>query len=393
MINPDRVLKTVAAIEAGDLKTVRLMLKAGVPANHFVSGIFQSDRRSLAHIAANCGQTEIFELLLSEGADINAAEESSYCEPKSMLRSACSGRDSSLEIVRIVLSKGQTSAVELNRSLLQAAYHNDGVVKELLSVGADPNYTDADFNTPLIIAILAGNEAIALELLKAGANATLRIKNKESDFWKKSILEVAEKEGLKEFLAAIETNGTKVPKTIKTEKPKTIEACWQVIDGWLSQNVPGAKLPSGVDFSQSSELHELLKTDGTKQVRDSLACHDGTGDFSLIVMSGDASYHLLSMADSVEAIKMMKEVFESERNLSKSIWWSDSWWPIADNGGGDFLIVECEEGKRVGQVIKFSHETRRTKLYKKSVLAMLQEIAVDLSNGLLSYSGEDGGLI
>ena len=171
-----------------------LMLKAGVPANHFVSGTFQSDRRSLAHIAANCGQTEIFELLLSEGADINAVEESSYCERKSMLRCACSGRGSSLEIVRIVLSRGQTSPVELNRSLLQAAYHNDGVVKELLSVGADPNYSDVNFDTPLIIAILAGNQGIALELLKAGANATLRIKNKESDFWKKSILEVAEKE-------------------------------------------------------------------------------------------------------------------------------------------------------------------------------------------------------
>ena len=180
---------------------------------------------------------------------------------------------------------------------------------------------------------------------------------------------------------------------MKTEKPKTIEACWQVIDGWLSQNVSGAKLPSGFDFSQSNELHELLKKDGTKQVRDSLACHNGTDDFSLIVTSGDASYNLLSIADSVDAIKMMKEVFESERHLAKSIWWSDSWWPIADNGGGDFLIVECEEGNRLGQAIRFSHETRRTKLYKKSVLAMLQEIATDLSNGLLSYSGEEGGLV
>ncbi len=71
-VNPDRVLKAIAAIEAGDTKTVRMMLKAGVPANHFVAQTFDGDQRYLAHFAAASGQFEIFELLVAAGADIDA---------------------------------------------------------------------------------------------------------------------------------------------------------------------------------------------------------------------------------------------------------------------------------------------------------------------------------
>ncbi len=55
-VNPERVKKAVDAIEKGDVKTVRMMLKAGVPADHFITGTFQSDRRSLAHCAAQHAQ-------------------------------------------------------------------------------------------------------------------------------------------------------------------------------------------------------------------------------------------------------------------------------------------------------------------------------------------------
>ena len=92
MVNPDRVLKTIAAIEAGDCKTVRMMLKAGVPANHFVAGVYATDQRSLAHYAASNGQFEIFETLIAAGADIDAMEVCSWRPPR---------RDGQLDLVNL----------------------------------------------------------------------------------------------------------------------------------------------------------------------------------------------------------------------------------------------------------------------------------------------------
>ncbi len=95
-------------------------------------------------------------------------------------------------------------------------------------------------------------------------------------------------------------------------------------------------------------------------------------------MPNDASYVLLSVESALEVRGLQRGVMESERATSGSEWWSDAWWPFADNGGGDLLVVDCSDGKTAGQVLKFSHESRRVTRFKKSVLALLQSIAEDI---------------
>ncbi len=84
-------------------------------------------------------------------------------------------------------------------------------------------------------------------------------------------------------------------------------------------------------------------------IRISLSCHDGTGDFAVVDVAEDASYVLLSIRDAQEIRKLQREVADSESSGSKSDWWSDSWWPFADNGGGDLLVVDCVKGRLRGR--------------------------------------------
>jgi len=91
-----------------------------------------------------------------------------------------------------------------------------------------------------------------------------------------------------------------------------------------------------------------------------------------------SSYVLLSVEAALEVRGLQRDVMESERTTSDSEWWFDAWWPFAHNGGGDLLVVDCSDGKTAGQVLKFSHESRRVSRFKKSVLDLLQSIAVDI---------------
>jgi cell wall assembly regulator SMI1/ankyrin repeat protein len=382
VVNPDRVLKTIAAIEAGDAKTVRMMLKAGVPANHFVTGMSATDQCSLAHYAAASGQFEIFETLIAAGANIDALQEYSWMAPMSMLECACSARLPSLEIIQKILSEGRPSQDHLNQSLLVACYGHLSIVDAILLAGADPNWVDSTFDTPLIVAILSDCEDVAIRLLEAGADGNGFIKNKDrAPFWKKSIQEAARTKAMNRLVALMSTSIEQAatghtPKRVR--KPKTVEDCWRHIDDWLAKNATNLTLPPPFDFSQPMADHHPLRTPASEQVRLSLQCHDGTGDFAIVDVPEDASYVLLSVEAALEVRGLQRDVMESERTTSDSEWWFDAWWPFAHNGGGDLLVVDCSDGKTAGQVLKFSHESRRVSRFKKSVLDLLQSIAVDI---------------
>jgi cell wall assembly regulator SMI1 len=382
MVNPERVLKAIAAIEAGDSKMVRMMIKAGVPANHIVTGTCATDQSGLAHLAAACGQFEIFETLITAGADIDAFETCSWRPPKSMLECASSARLPSLEIVRKVLAEGHPSQEHLNQSLLAACYGHIAIVDVLLAADADPNFVDQSHDTPLIVAILSDSEDVALRLLEAGADATGLIRNKDREpFWKKSIHEVVRLKGMSRLLARLGDSNEQSPASEKPQrarKPKTIEDCWKQIDDWLVKNRPAITLPSPFDFSKLMASNELLLTPTAEQIKQSLYCHDGTGEFAIVEMPEDASYALLSVSAALEARDMIRAVMESERDSSSSEWWSEFWWPLADNGAGDLLVADCSDGKTSGQVLKFSHETRQATRFKKSVLDLLQSIAANV---------------
>jgi ankyrin repeat protein len=274
VVNPDRVLKTIAAIEAGESKTVRMMLKAGVPANHFVTGTSATDQSSLAHYAASSGQFEIFETLIAAGANIDAIQEYSWRAPMSMLECACSARLPSLEIIQKILSEGRPSKDHLNQSLLAACYGDVAIVDALLVAGADPNCIDSNFDTPIIVAILSDKEEVAIRLFEAGADGNGAIRNKDrAPFWKKSIQDAARAKAMNRLVSLL-SSSKEQPETSdkpkRAHKPKTVADCWKHIDNWLAKNATNVRLPSPFDFSQKLADYPLLQTPASEQIKLSL---------------------------------------------------------------------------------------------------------------------------
>jgi cell wall assembly regulator SMI1 len=300
----------------------------------------------------------------------------------SMLECACSARLPSLEIIQKILSEGRPSKDHLNQSLLAACYGDVAIVDALLVAGADPNCIDSNFDTPIIVAILSDKEDVAIRLFEAGADGNGSIRNKDrAPFWKKSIQDAARAKAMNRLVSLL-SSSKEQPETSdkpkRAHKPKTVADCWKHIDNWLAKNATNVRLPSPFDFSQKLADYPLLQTPASEQIKLSLSCHDGTGDFAIVDIPEDASYVLLSVEAALEVRGLQRDVVESEQTTIDSEWWFEAWWPFADNGGGDLLVVDCSDGKTAGQVLKFSHESRRVSRFKKSVLDLLQSIAVDI---------------
>ena len=389
MVNPDRVLKAINAIKTGDVRTLRLMMKGGVPPSHSEVSVYGGGSQCLLAIAAESGQAEAFELLLSEGADITARTTNSWSSGRSMLESAC-GRRGDSRIVQSVLNQGHPTQEDRNRALLIAAESSRTIVELLLSAGADPNSEDRRRWTPLLQAVLIGNDDTAVALLEAGADPSRKQTDPKFEFWKKSIPEIARDQRLAGFLErldALQPDCLKANAKPKILRFKCVADCWKTIDEFCITRIPPVPLPEPLSVDRLNTPDALLLSDAAKQVRESLACHNGTGMRCPIVVPQDSVYELLSIEDIVADKVMLSEVFAGELRVDPDAsWWSNEWLPIATNGVGDYLVVDCGDNARQGHVIRFCHETRKTTPLGNSLLVLLQRTANDLLNGMIEIS-------
>lgn len=192
MASPDRLLAMQQAIEDRNLPKVRLLLKAGVPAEHYYH---PSLGWSFAKLAARTGDLAIFSCLVDAGANIRGV----VGEP--MIHEAACSRTASMAIVDKVLAEGGCSQADLDRTLLHASeFGNLEIIDRLLEAGANPRFVDDDGATALMQAVLFRQSAIALRLLAAGADPTRRVPYEEH--YKKTIVEVAAINQLHDVLLA-----------------------------------------------------------------------------------------------------------------------------------------------------------------------------------------------
>eukprot|EP00186_Timspurckia_oligopyrenoides_P001333 CAMPEP_0182451250 /NCGR_PEP_ID=MMETSP1172-20130603/43616_1 /TAXON_ID=708627 /ORGANISM="Timspurckia oligopyrenoides, Strain CCMP3278" /LENGTH=1024 /DNA_ID=CAMNT_0024649003 /DNA_START=175 /DNA_END=3249 /DNA_ORIENTATION=- len=152
-----------------DLLKEKLMV--GGPANYA-----DYDRRTALHLAASEGHAEVAELLLLNGADVNARDRFGRTPVDDALKSGHrsvlrSFRQFGVFVPMYLLDPSTTSpSFLLGMDLIQqSALGNEDGVNQLLSLQADPNFQDYDLRTPLHLACAEGHLEMCKLLLSHGA--------------------------------------------------------------------------------------------------------------------------------------------------------------------------------------------------------------------------------
>mgnify|MGYP002827039394 CR=1 FL=1 len=153
------------AVETGNIEVVKHHLAAGADVN-------TKDDSGLTplHYA---GGKEIAEILIAEGADVNAGDQ------MTPLHYAAS--EGHKEVAELLISKGANvdaqSFVGMTPLREAANQGHDSIVELLVTKGADVNLKDSDGRTPLDNTLKAFHKTKTVELLrKHGAKTSLELK-------------------------------------------------------------------------------------------------------------------------------------------------------------------------------------------------------------------------
>lgn len=375
MVSPDRILAMQKAIEDRNLQKVRLFLKAGVPAEHYYH---PSLGWSFAKLAARTGDFAIFCCLLDAGADIRCRGGGG----QPMIQEAVCSRNASPEIVAKVLAEGGCSQADLDNTLLYAPeFGNLEVVGRLLEAGANPRFVNDEGATALLHAVMHRQSAIAIRLVGAGADPTLRVPYEEN--YKQTIVEVATHNQMHDFLLVC---GSSAPEKEIVEPLLTLRDSVQALERWFHANAPQVQL--GAPRGAVSLPASFAASPGAEDLTTWFTLHDGSNGECFVPMPNDISYYLLTLDESLHERDMMLQLFQAEGHLPEvpPDFWRPTWLPIASNGAGDYLVCDAT----TGNVMRFSHESRLVSLRATSLLELFRDIATGLLTGKYTYSEERG---
>lgn len=179
------------AIAIDDVGYLQEAVRSGkVGVNQLIPAPGYLEGTPLITIAARYGSVNALRYLISAGANINARTPAgetavmlaSYFASDDGERSAASGERYE-RAVRMLVEAGASLENEPHNytPLAYAAYQGDDrIVRYLIERGARVNGDAQDgviyVNTPLMMAAIQGHYGIALQLLRAGASATIRVR-------------------------------------------------------------------------------------------------------------------------------------------------------------------------------------------------------------------------
>ena len=392
-VNPDRVKKAYDAISTGDLRTLQLMVRAGVPAD-----FSNPDRsRSLLSHAARCGQQEAFQWLIESGADPTFRESCSWRkQTDSLLECAC-GRNGSSCIVLWLLQNTAIDKSDLSKSLLTLDATSETATvlgRALLEAGADPDSSDDSNETAIFKAVCESAEEYAILLLNAGASPNVRSKSPHrGKFTRKTAFEVGKLVGLERFcqecLRLHPVLGQKRP---KIPRPQNATDCWEIIDSHLNNN--GVHLRAGLgdvrDLAcKTFSIEAGMSNASIDCLIESWSLHNGSSQVGLFPEADDIAYLFMSVEEAADARRKLMEVEAMDSPSQPSLWRFKI--PVAENTAGDYLVIELGSGKD-GSISQFSHETTRFRKTAKTFLALLQRVAVEVAQGNLCYDRDSNAL-
>jgi ankyrin repeat protein len=157
----------------GDVASVQRLLEAGANVNEA-----QGDGMTALHWAARTTNTQLTELLVSEGSEVNAVTRIGAYTPLHL-----ASQVGNAEIVRILLKAGsrrQPTSNSVGGTMplhFAAASGSVDAVRALLDAGARPNVLEATWGqTPLMFGAAKGRTDVVRVLLEGGANPAIMTK-------------------------------------------------------------------------------------------------------------------------------------------------------------------------------------------------------------------------
>ncbi|TGL76640.1 SMI1/KNR4 family protein [Leptospira yasudae] len=96
-------------------------------------------------------------------------------------------------------------------------------------------------------------------------------------------------------------------------------------------------------------------------------------------------YRFLRSKEAFEFKRSMDEV-ALEEGWYEDHWWEKTWFPFAEDGAGQFLVVD----KNSGNVLEFNHDDPKRPILAESLEAYINSLVVGLKSGELTYDVEIG---
>jgi cell wall assembly regulator SMI1 len=392
-----------AAVVRGDSARVRELLSKGTNPNAVNAC---GDFAIMA--AALQGNVEIFTLLEQAGADLNAKGRQST----SVLRSAAACIHGN-EAVAIAMLKQIVPKVDLSeygealsQLLSRGREHSPEYLRELIRLGADPNYQNEEGETALLHAVWQNRPDLVKELLKAGAAPNVRapetirefssFEDMPRKFRGQPIIELATGKRLPEIVKLLKAAGARggAPARPAVEQSDDIHVSWKRIEDWIKGNAKGWKpLKKAATDKQIQKAEADLDISFPDDLKEFFRRHNGSDGF---IPAAGCHYALMPLAEVVADAAMLAKLqaagdFDSskakpDRGVRKA-WWHKRWIPLASNGGGDYYCLDLDPagGGTAGQLIGFKHDAGERSLMSSSLRRWLFEFANDLESGGLRY--------
>jgi cell wall assembly regulator SMI1 len=139
-----------------------------------------------------------------------------------------------------------------------------------------------------------------------------------------------------------------------------LQMIWSDIEEWLREHAPARaqELRPGADAETVAALEVTLRNPLPPDYAASLRIHDGK--------TGLTDYTYMSIEQVIDTWARLNELSRSGAFANRTIddpsagiiqprWWTPSWIPFAEDGGGNLLCLDLEPGPHgtYGQVLRF----------------------------------------
>ena len=188
------------------------------------------------------------------------------------------------------------------------------------------------------------------------------------------------------------------PTVVESSAKPAVESVWNDIESYLQANAPEAHqaLPAGASQEEIDSLEAGTGARLPEEYKASLKRHNGKARVQ--------HYRLLSAADALSSWSSMRklsdqgtfaanEVVYGEGGEFQNTWWHPGWIPVAEDSGGNLILVDTAPAERgtQGQIIQWDTVEGPSLARQKTFLSWLESYRDDLQAG--KYKVDESGIL